>query len=66
MLSLIAAESLPVLQNVSRLRRASYDTRGRPTVSMATGKSHICVLFWNATVLYLETVSRDIGIEVIT
>lgn len=66
MLSLIAAESLLVLQYLSRLRRACYDTRERFTVSMITGKSHICVLLWGAIVLYLETVFRDIEIEVIT
>ncbi len=66
MLSLIAAESLLVLQYLSRLQRACYDTRERLTISMTTRKSHICVLLWGATVLYLETISRDIEIEVIT
>ncbi len=66
MLSLIAAESLLVLQYLSRLRRACYDMRERFTISMITRKSHICVLLWDAIVLYLKTISRDIEIEVIT
>ncbi len=66
MLSLIAAKNLLVLQYLSRLRRACYDTRERFTISMIMKKSHICVLLWSAIVLYLKTISRDIEIEVIT
>lgn len=66
MLSLIAAKSFLVLQYFSRLRRACYDIRERFMISMIIRKSHICILLWDAIILYLKTISCDIEIKVIT